>query len=81
MCFWFGPEILRLVYKKAFFEILNFSILFDLLSSEKIASFDTLFAQFLRNFFQLLYGTVLLFLEVKRSNKIETVQYFKKTLF
>jgi hypothetical protein len=23
MCFWFGLEILRLVYKKAFFEILN----------------------------------------------------------
>jgi hypothetical protein len=23
MCFWFGLEILRLVYKKVFFEILN----------------------------------------------------------
>ncbi len=23
MCFWFGPEILQLVYKKRFFEILN----------------------------------------------------------
>jgi len=33
MCFWFGLEILRLVYKKGFFEILNG--LFDLLSSDK----------------------------------------------
>ncbi len=35
MCFWFGLEILRLVYKKVFFEILNSSILFDLSSFEK----------------------------------------------
>ncbi len=35
MCFWFDLEILRLVYKKAFFEILNGFYLFDLLSSEK----------------------------------------------
>jgi hypothetical protein len=34
MCFWFGLEILRLVYKKVCFKILN-SIIFDLLSSEK----------------------------------------------
>ncbi len=34
--FWFGLEILRLVYKKTFIEILNVSILFDLLSSRKI---------------------------------------------
>jgi hypothetical protein len=35
MCFWFGLEILRLVYKKAFFKYLTVSILFDLLSSKK----------------------------------------------
>ncbi len=35
MCFWFGLKILRLVYRKAFLEILNGSILFDILSSEK----------------------------------------------
>jgi hypothetical protein len=37
MCFWFGLEILRLVYKKVFFEIqyCTVSILFDLLYSEK----------------------------------------------
>jgi hypothetical protein len=35
MCFWFGLEILRLVYKKAFFEILNAFYLIDLLFSEK----------------------------------------------
>jgi hypothetical protein len=32
MCFWFGLEILRLVYKKVFFKI----FLFDLLSSKKV---------------------------------------------
>jgi hypothetical protein len=37
MCFWFGLEILRLVYKKAFFKYLTVSILFDLLSSKKVA--------------------------------------------
>ncbi len=35
MCFWFGLEILRLVYKKVFFENWTVSILFDLLSFEK----------------------------------------------
>ncbi len=37
MCFWYGLEILKLVYKKAFFEMRYWtvSILFDLLSSEK----------------------------------------------
>ncbi len=36
--FWFGLKILRLVYKKAFFKTLNGSILFDFLTSKKIAS-------------------------------------------
>jgi hypothetical protein len=35
MCFWFGLETLRLVYKKSIFKILNGFELFDLLSSEK----------------------------------------------
>ncbi len=35
MCFWFGLEILRLVYKKLFLKYWMVSILFDLLSSEK----------------------------------------------
>ncbi len=35
MCFWFGLELLRLIYKKVFFELLNVSILFDLSSFEK----------------------------------------------
>ncbi len=35
--FLLGLEILRLVYKKAFFKILNVSILFDLLSAEIVA--------------------------------------------
>ncbi len=35
MCFWFGLEILRLVYKKVFFEYWTVSISFDLLSFEK----------------------------------------------
>ncbi len=33
--FWFGLEILRLVYKKCFLKYCTVSILFDLLSSEK----------------------------------------------
>ncbi len=35
MCFWFGLEILRLVYKNRFLKYWMASILFDLLSSEK----------------------------------------------
>ncbi len=35
MWFWFGLEILRLVYKKAFFKYWAVSILFDLLTSQK----------------------------------------------
>jgi hypothetical protein len=35
MCFWFGLEILRLVYIKCFLKYLTVSILFDILSLEK----------------------------------------------
>ncbi len=35
MCFWFGLEILRLVYKKCFLKYWTVSIIFDLLSLEK----------------------------------------------
>jgi hypothetical protein len=35
MCFWFGIEILRLVYKKVFLKYWTVSILFDLSSLEK----------------------------------------------
>ncbi len=35
MCFWFGLEILRLVYKKVFLKYWTVSILFDLLSFKK----------------------------------------------
>ncbi len=34
-CFWFGLEILRLVYKKRFLKYWKVSIFFDILSSEK----------------------------------------------
>ncbi len=53
MCFWFGLEMLRLVYKKAFLKywtITYYCILFDLLSSEKssIALYKS-FKKFLQN--------------------------------
>ena len=35
MCFWFGLEILRLVYKKCFLKYWTVSILFDLFTFEK----------------------------------------------
>ncbi len=35
MCFWFGLEILRLVYRKGYLKYWMVSILFDLLSSKK----------------------------------------------
>ena len=50
-------------------------------SAQNSASFDTLHAQFWRNFFQLLKRAVLLFPKDKSSNKIETVLYFKKHFF
>ncbi len=50
-------------------------------SAQNSASFDTLHAQFKRNFFQLLNGPALFFSNDKRSNKIETVQYIKKHFF
>jgi hypothetical protein len=37
MCFWLGLKILRLVYKKCFLKYCWVSILFDLLSFEKVA--------------------------------------------
>jgi hypothetical protein len=46
-------------------------------SAQNSASFDTLHAQFRRNFFSTLIRDVAVFLEVKSSNKIETDQYFK----
>ncbi len=132
MCFWFGFEILRLLYKKTFFlnivwflsfiwplilrwfqkcaEVLNLAkgkifcketLIFQAIKrfSEKKSSgtswrkrsthfwnqrkipnsvsFDTLCAQFWRNFSTLIREGAI-FLAVKRSNKMETVQYFKK---
>jgi hypothetical protein len=39
MCFWFGLEILRLVYKKVFFEILNgFYLNLTFYPSKKVVS-------------------------------------------
>jgi hypothetical protein len=52
--------------------------------SVKFRFFDTLcaqFRQFRRNSFSTLIRDGAIILEVKRSNKIETVQYVKKTLF
>jgi hypothetical protein len=46
-------------------------------SAQNGASFDTLCEKFPRIFFQLSEGAVLIILEDKRSNKIETIQYFK----
>jgi hypothetical protein len=45
-------------------------------SAQNSASFDTLHAQFRRNFFFTLIRDGAVFLEVKSSNKIETDQYF-----
>ncbi len=47
MCFWFGLEILRLVYKKA----LTVSIFFDLLSSKK--SITTPYKSWKNKFFKI----------------------------
>ncbi len=86
MCFWFGLQILRLVYKKVFFEISNSFYLIwpfilrkiapPLLRDEKknssklgvrgiknSASFDTLHAQFRRNFFSTLIRGCTFFFE------------------
>jgi hypothetical protein len=50
-------------------------------SAQNSASFETLHAQFRRTFFSTLIRDGAVFLEVKSSNKIETDQYLKKTLF
>ncbi len=50
-------------------------------SAQNSASFDTLHAQFWRNFFSTLIRGSVTFSKDKRSNKIETVQYFKKHFF
>jgi hypothetical protein len=50
-------------------------------SVQNSASFDTLCAQFQRNFFSTLIRYSAVCLEVKRSNKIETIQYFEKLFF
>jgi hypothetical protein len=50
-------------------------------SAQNSASFDTLHAQFQRNFFSTLKRDGAVFLEVKTSNKIETEQYFNKCFF
>ncbi len=47
-------------------------------SAQSSAYFDTLYAQFWINFFSAFIRDGTTFLEDKRSNKIETVQYFKK---
>jgi hypothetical protein len=49
------------------------------LSTQNSASFDTLCTQFQRNFFSTLIRDGAVFLEDKRSNKIETIQYKKNT--
>ncbi len=127
--FWFGLEILKLVNKKAFFEILNgFYLIWPFIlwkksrvwqkgkrflqknwtkflgtwkickkaffcekifgnflmqeyytflkSAQNSASFDTLCAQFWRNFLSTLIRDGAISLKVKRSNQIETGQYF-----
>ncbi len=47
------------------------------LSAQNSASFDTLCVQFQRNLFSTLIRDGAVFLEDKRSNKIETIQYKK----
>ncbi len=49
-------------------------------SAQNSASFDTLCAQFGRNYLSTLIRDGAVFLKVKSSNDIETVQYFKKTI-
>jgi hypothetical protein len=48
-------------------------------SAQNSASFDTICAQFRRNFLSTLIQGRCYFLAVKSSNKIETVQYLKKS--
>jgi hypothetical protein len=72
----------RFSEKKIFGNFLTKEFYTFLKSAQNSASFDTLHAQFRRNFFQLLnLMDSAVFLEVKSSNKIETDQYFKKSFF
>jgi hypothetical protein len=50
-------------------------------AAQNSASFDTLHAQFRRNFLSTFIRDGAVFLEVKSSNKIETDHYFKKGFF
>jgi hypothetical protein len=124
MCFWFGLEILRLVYKKAFlkywmvtisfcppkkvpslklgkrekirtwkiekkivflrknlWELLDARVLHIIEISAKFCFFWYPLRPISKKFFSTLKRDGTVFLEVKRSKKIETAQYFKKRFF
>jgi hypothetical protein len=66
--------------KKIFGNFLKQEFYTFLKSAQNSASFDTLCAQYQRNFFPTLIRDGAVLLEVKSSNKIETVQYFKNAL-
>jgi hypothetical protein len=74
MCFWFGLEILKVVYKLGMQGNKRSGILRWF---QKCAPCTPNFEEICFNS----YKGRCCFLEVKSSNKIETDQYFKKTLF
>jgi hypothetical protein len=68
----------KIVFLKKFLgELIDERVSHILKSAQNSASFYTLCGQFRRNFFSTLVRDGEVFLEVKRSNKIETIQYFK----
>jgi hypothetical protein len=67
--------------RKNLWKLLDARVLHIFEISAKFWFFDTLHAQFQRNFFSTLISDGAVFLEVKSSNKIETDQYFKKHFF
>jgi hypothetical protein len=83
---WFLRDLENLAKKCFFWEKISWNFLTQefytfLKSAQNSASFDTLWAQFWRYFFKTPIRDGAIILEVKRSNKIETVQYFKKASF
>jgi hypothetical protein len=67
--------------KKIFRNFLAKEFYTFLKSAQNSASFDTLCAQFRRNFFSTLMRDGAVFLEVKSSNKIETANILKNAFY
>ncbi len=69
------------LWEKIFGSFLTQKFYTFLNSAQNSASFENLRGQYRRNFFSTLIRDGAVFLEVKRSNKIETVRYFEKCFF